>query len=120
MLYSNSALDSQKVLTIEALTDEQKDAMAARVPSYVRAPEGYTDAYSRVLFHRNSYHCPGRNISIQMSNLPHPDESTDNDWVDVTASMTGYVCTDLLARWIRVKGVQAGDRVYVRSQLQYS
>lgn len=115
MILSNSSLDMTHALIIPALTEEQKDALAAKHLDYVKAPEGYTDVYARDAFVRTSYHCPGRNISIQVSNVLKPDESTETDWVDISSTMTGYVCTDLLFKWVRIKGVQPGDKVYVQS-----
>lgn len=115
MILTNSSLDMTHSLVIPALTEAQKDAKAANYIGYVKAPEGYTDVYARDAFVRTSYHCPGRNISLQASNVTQPNEASDADWVDIQSTMTGYICTDMLFKWIRIKGVQPGDKVYVQS-----
>ncbi len=87
------------------------------------APEGYSDAYQRDGFFRTSFHLkpgpnsdPGdNNFSVQVSNIAWPDETDDKDWVSLTSTFTGYVCTDLLFRWFRIKGVTTGDTIYVYS-----
>lgn len=87
------------------------------------APAGYSDAYKRDGFFRTSFHLkPGpesdptdTNFTVQVSNIPFPDETTDADWVSLTSTFTGYVCTDLLFHWFRIKGVNPGDMVYVYS-----
>lgn len=80
------------------------------------APEGYSDCYQRDHFMRTSFHCPGNNnFSVQVTNKPWPDETTDDDWVSVTSTMTGYVCTDMLFKWFRIKGLTEGQIVYVLS-----
>lgn len=115
MILTNRNLDMQTSIIIPVLTEEEKEARAAKSSAYVKAPEGYSDVFAREAFFRTSFHCPGRNIAIQASNILEPDENDESHWVNVTATMDGYVCTDLLFRWFRVQGVQAGDRVYVQS-----
>lgn len=105
----------QHCLTIPALSEAEKDERAAKIEGYVKAPEGCTDVFSREAFFRTSFHCPGRNIAIQASNVLIPDENDDTHWVNITSTMDGYTCTDLLFKWFRVKGVEPGDKVYVRS-----
>lgn len=115
MILTNSSLDMQHDLIIPVLTETEKDALAAKYMNYTRAPEGYTDVYARDAFVRTSYHCPGKNITVQASNVLNPNEASETDWVDITSTMTGYVCTDLLFKWVRIKGVTPGDKVYVVS-----
>ena len=115
MILTNMSLDMQHDLIIPVLTEAQKQEIAARDLRYVPAPEGYTDVYSRGDFVRTSFHCPGKNISVQASTVNCPNEADESDWVDITSTMTGYVCTDLLFKWMRVKGVAPGDKIYVRS-----
>lgn len=115
MILTNRNLDMQNCLIIPALSEEEKAERAAKIEGYTAAPEGCTDVFSREAFFRTSVHCPGRNITIQASNVLAPDENEESHWVTVASTMTGYVCTDLLFKWFRVQGVQAGDKVYVRS-----
>lgn len=115
MILSNSSLDMAHSLVIPVYTEAQKDELAAKHLDYVKAPAGYTDVYARDAFVRTSYHCPGRNISLQVSNVMQPNEATDADWVDIASTTTGYICTDMLFKWVRIKGVEPGDKVYVQS-----
>lgn len=77
----------------------------------------YSDAIERSLFLKTSFFCKGRDLIIQVSNFPRPDEASDDDWAALggTASGDSLVWTDAPATWMRVKGVQEGDRVYVQS-----
>lgn len=111
---SNASLDSQHVLVIPF---EDQDTRATRATTNnPAAPEGYTDVYSRIVFRRNSFHCPDGNITVQGSNVLWPSEDPDSkDWVDIPQTTEDYTCTDLLFHWYRVKGVTEGQKVYVVS-----
>lgn len=113
MIMSNSSLDSQHTLIIPVDSQAAREARATETNP--AAPAGYTDVYSRIVFRRTSFHCPGGNITVQVSNVLRPDESTDTDWVDLPQNTPTYTCTDLLFHWCRIKGVTEGDKVYVVS-----
>lgn len=115
MILTAPELANQHDLILRIATEEEKEAKAQANKLYTPAPEGYSDVFDRSAFFRTSFQVPGKNISIQISNVLFPDESTESDWVDITSTMTGYVCTDVLFKWCRVKGVEAGDKVYVMS-----
>lgn len=118
MKLTNPSLSCTKNLQVK-IGEYNKQATAEN-PA---APEGYSDAYMRDHFMRTSFHLkkgPNSNpedsdFSIQISNITWPDESSDTDWVPLTSTFSDYVCTDLLFRWFRVKGVAEGDTVYVCS-----
>lgn len=113
MIMSNSSLDSQHTLVI---TVEGEAARKAReTETNLAAPAGYTDVYSRVVFRRNSFHCPGGTITVQGSNVLRPNESDDTDWVDIPANTDAYTNTDWHFHWFRVKGVTEGQKVYINS-----
>lgn len=77
-----------------------------------------TDAIVRFDFQRTSFQCPGRNFTVQGSNLIRPTETTDNDWVDITAGVDSYADVSHLFYWMRLKGdFQPGDKVYTLSHL---
>lgn len=76
--------------------------------------EGYTDAVHREIYEKTSIHCPTKEITVQVSLKKDPDETTDEDWHDVTP--TGkFVWIDFPVRWLRVKGVGEEDVVYLLS-----
>lgn len=113
MIMSNASLDSQHTLVIPVESQAVREARATE--KNPAAPAGYTDAYSRIVFRRNSFHCPGGNITVQGSNVLWPSEASDADWIDITQTTEAYTCTDLLFHWYRVKGVTEGQKVYVVS-----
>lgn len=74
----------------------------------------YTDAVDRAIYDQTTVHCPTKEITVQVSLKPQPDEKTDNDWHDV--KMTGkLIVLEFPVRWLRVKEVDATDEVYVLS-----
>ena len=114
MIMSNASLDSQHTLVIPVESQAERGLRATdKNPA---APEGYTDVYSRIVFRRNSFHCPGGNITVQGSNVLWPNEAANStDWVDIPQTTEAYTCTDLLFHWYRVKGVTEGQKVYIVS-----
>lgn len=77
----------------------------------------YSNAFERSMFYKTSFQCKGKKLILQVSDMPTPDESTEDDWVEPggTASGEALVWTEVPARWMRVKGVEAGDTVFVSS-----
>lgn len=124
MLLTSPSLSSESHVYLKVRSAEEKEALSKQaedggIVNYVAAPEGYSDAIRRSDFCKTSFHVPGKNISVQVSNKPYPNETTEDDWVDITSTMTGYVCTDYLFQWCRVKGVEAGDVIYIVSIRYY-
>lgn len=113
MIMSNSSLDSQHALVLTVESQAAREARATETNP--AAPAGYTDVYSRVVFRRNSFHCPGGKITVQGSNVLWPDESSDVDWVEIPANTDAYTNTDWHFHWFRVKGVTEGQKVYINS-----
>lgn len=114
MIMSNASLDSQHTLVIPVESQVERGLRATdKNPA---APEGFTDVYSRIVFRRNSFHCPGGDITVQGSNVLWPNEDANStDWVDIPQTTEAYTCTDLLFHWYRVKGVTEGQKVYIVS-----
>lgn len=111
---SNASLDSQHTLVITV--DDEAARKARETETNPAAPAGYTDVYSRIVFRRNSFHCPGGNITVQGSNVLRPNEDANStDWVDIPQTTEAYTCTDLLFHWYRVKNVDEGQKVYIVS-----
>ena len=96
-----------------------KNDLIANNPSLVSAVsvDGFSDAFDRRSFFRTSFHCPGRELVIQVSNKEVPDEEAEEDWFEPGQTASGYpfVWTDVPAVWMRVRGVVAGDIVYINS-----
>ena len=113
MIMSNSSLDSQHTLIIPVESQAVREARATE--NNPAAPQGYTDVYSRVVFRRTSFHCPGGKITVQGSNVIRPNEANDTDWVDVPSNTDAYTNTDWHFHWFRVKGVTEGQKIYVNS-----
>lgn len=68
------------------------------------APDGFSDAIERSRFLRTSIHIPGKEFTLQVSNVPVPDQAADStDWVDIATTTTGFIDTDIIARFYRVK-----------------
>ena len=77
----------------------------------------YSNALERSTFVKTSFHCPGRTLVIQVSNKPRPDEDSDTDWVELGGHSSGedFVWTESPAMWMRVRGVEEGDQVFIQS-----
>lgn len=74
----------------------------------------YTDAVDRAIYEQTTVHCPTKEITVQVSLKPQPDEKTDTDWHDVETKGK-LVFIEFPVRWLRVKEVDAKDEVYVLS-----
>lgn len=117
MIISNSALDSVKtlIITIGASPAELRGAQAGVLPpAYVAAQSGYSDVYNRQVFKKSSFHCPTSAITVQVSNVDRPDETSDADWVDVPQTTENFTNTDWTFRWFRIKGTD-NAKVFVNS-----
>lgn len=82
------------------------------------APAGFSDALLRNGFLRTSIQVPGKAFTLQASNMQNPDQAAGStDWVDIATTDTGYISTDLLAKFLRVKcdTLAPGDKIYVMS-----
>lgn len=77
----------------------------------------YSNALDRSTFVKTSFHCPGRTLVIQVSNKPRPDETSDDDWVELGGHSSGedFVWAEAPVMWMRVRGVETGDQVFVHS-----
>lgn len=76
----------------------------------------FSNAFDRDNFYRTSIQIPGRDFVVQGSNILNPDETTEDDWVDITASVNTYTTFDHLCKWVRVKGtIEPGDAMYILS-----
>lgn len=74
---------------------------------------GYTDAVRRDFFETTSVHCPTKAVTVQISLKPEPDLTSDADWYDVGSDK--FVWFDYPVKWLRAKGVEEKDEVYVLS-----
>lgn len=88
---------------------------------YCAAPDNFSDAIDRSRFMRTSVHIPGKSFILQVSNAATPNQAADStDWVDLAETTTGYISTDALARFFRVKAsdgetLPKGTRIYMVS-----
>lgn len=97
-----------------------KSSFSAANPSLINTVKDtapYSDSFNRNMFYKTSFHCPGRTLIIQVSNKPTPDETTDDDWEELGGASSGasFVWTSAPVNWMRVKGVENGDVVYITS-----
>lgn len=67
----------------------------------IDAGNTYSRAIIRSSFQRTSIHCPTQSVTMQVSNLPEPDTTTDVDWFDLDSG--NFVATELPFKWMRVK-----------------
>lgn len=74
---------------------------------------GYTDAVRRDLYEHHAAQCPTKAVTVQISLVDQPDETSDQDWFDVGTDK--YVPIDSPACWVRAKGVSGSDVLHVLS-----
>lgn len=82
----------------------------------IDAGNTYSRAIIRSSFQRTSIHCPTQSVTMQVSNLPEPDTTTDVDWFDLDSGK--FVATEMPFKWMRVKASSAPAEqmvVYVMS-----
>lgn len=74
---------------------------------------GYTDAVRRDLYEHHAVQCTTKDVTVQISLVDQPDETSDQDWFDIGTGR--YVGVDTPTSWIRAKGVSGGDVLHVLS-----
>lgn len=85
------------------------------------APTNFSDAIDRSRFMRTSIHIPGKQFTLQVSNMESPNQSANStDWVDIATTTTGFIDTDLIARFFRVKAANndtlpTGTKIHIVS-----
>lgn len=98
-----------------------KDEFIAANPYFLDSVDSktapYSNAIERSMYFKTSFHCPGRTLIIQVSNVLRPKENSEDDWCEPGGHSSGedLVWTETPAKWMRVKGVEDGDCVFVNS-----
>lgn len=104
------AANAQPYLTV-AMNNRRNGGTTETNPAKAEcvAPENVSDAIERSRFLRTSIHVPGKKFTLQISNVEVPNQAADStDWVDLATTTTGYIDTDVVAKYFRIKAAQ-GD-----------